>query len=1563
MSHNLADILQQLPDSGPSGFEGLIAALLSHLTGRQFHLAQSGTQEGRDISSRHTNANVIAVECKRYRSGTGLKKRELLGEIVEVLIDIPDLDIWVLVASRDVPSRLHEALHRATSDRGVELFIISDGDASPSSLEVLCAHAPALVAAHVAQHLPVDVPRLQQILTEIAATPDFADRVAQLRSTLLTPLLGYDNWRVEQNQWLTRCFQSESEAHAHFGQLLNVAQQDVQLIARHAAWQELDLWFRSWKDTHRPLAVLGEEGDGKTWAVASWVHRKTAHDTQWPPVVFISSADIDTNEPLDMIVHAVAQRSPTLSKEQVRKRVQHWLQKSNVDDPLFLLVLDGINERYEVNWWRALLEKLRAEPWCNSIAVIITCRTGYWQQFASLRSVTAALYTIEPYDDQELDTALVAHGLHRSDIQLDLLPLARKPRYFDLLVQHRTRVAESGDFTVARLIYEDWRDRLARKRNFALDDNNFQNLLRELVRKYLEGEKSIRPNQLVEFVSFPDRQVVEELRTSGVFREHHGRYEVQKPHLVLGLALLLVEEVEDATQHGRDITETIASWLEPHAAMDIKAQICEAAALRALELPDLARSAKTGLLRAWLTSQNVGQTAATNVSAYFPIDPASYFELAEIIWSDAVDHTWGQKVLMHTFLHWITRQEVAHLPLWQEVCMRWLSFVHRFGSPYQRDMTDPEHHKIQRAIEERVGSALPLGQFSLAGYQFTVIDDDGLLALGRVALALVSHIPRASFTHAIAVGCVAEAIMGRPGKYDEFAWVIRTSPQPVWNEVRSEVTHLLATNNHLAQEAAYHLLSFVGNAEAYQLQETLPNDLFPPHSLREHHQSDPCVSGLSWSRRECEQCVSRTDISASWIARQIKRYCIDPHLPVPEDIGQRLAPLAETIDVQSMHIVLAHTSADHAFEEYEPSLCAYASQELASVVRRLVLHIAERKGLPLRQLSLFLKQDSLICQQVEHDAIYQAWSKLRINNAGNEHAEVAEEFLFPQVLRPLDAQHQLTLLWNRPEQAPDLLRCEYYFQPLADWGTAWHYLATARNANTVFRVLWFLSVHATAIPPVDVETKILPLLTHDNTRVRGRVLRVILAAQAQRALELVVGGSWTWHASYNDEENHWGSLVLSEHGQQLSFADITRRVYPAYIGYAVQCRGNKTDEVEAYAQIWHRQWLHLGADPTDVPIDAPPIALETSPIDDSVTHLHRRRLADNADPPSLIISRATWGGEDEVSVSDVQDMLGGSEEMEQRWNEGRREGGERFIEAIEQQIDAGNHWFAHRFFPDAFQQVWQVRPDLVKQWVTNALSEQTDGQRRLQRGSTFYEALCEMLLQNDPEQGLQLYWQLHTTPLYVFTQDSNTNIRLIDYALFRAHPTAEIQAAWQQRLERCTSDQELLRMVIAAQAGQAQDWLWSYIKQTVDSDEPLAHMRAITLLGLFDAEESAQQLTELRSQLPDTWMRDLVDASLERWQRNSWAKHWFRRFLTVQDNVEAWAAFRLLLRCVDQRFWLWHPQIVAEVGNDVMPSNRAPFLEDNLDDIERNARKNQDSFEKHFLGHKVKHRQLWPWML
>jgi hypothetical protein len=139
MARNLVDILRHVQPTGRDGFEGLIAELLQALSGTHFKLANAGYQEGRDMNSRPQVGNVTAVECKRYGAGKKLSLRELQGELGQVGLAIRDLDLWVLVTSRDVDSRLAEGLHKLAVENGHSFLAISSADGDPSSLESLLA--------------------------------------------------------------------------------------------------------------------------------------------------------------------------------------------------------------------------------------------------------------------------------------------------------------------------------------------------------------------------------------------------------------------------------------------------------------------------------------------------------------------------------------------------------------------------------------------------------------------------------------------------------------------------------------------------------------------------------------------------------------------------------------------------------------------------------------------------------------------------------------------------------------------------------------------------------------------------------------------------------------------------------------------------------------------------------------------------------------------------------------------------------------------------------------------------------------------------------------------------------------------------------------------------------------------------------------------------------------------------------------------------------------------------------------------------------------------------------
>ncbi len=1566
MSDQLIEYLRKLTPTGQHGFEGLVARLLGNLTGRQFYLARSGSQAGRDMRSDTLKGSVIAVECKRYGKKTDLNDRELSGEITQACRDIPGLDLWVLVSSKDIPDQLITLLEQCAAEYGVEFRAISAEAGSPGSLEVLCAHGIQIVLEFLASVLSEnDVRWTQCELERIAKGSNFESTIRSLKNSFAPSSIGYGHWCVEQNQWLTQRFSSESTSRSTFGQVIHVGSREIDLIKRSKVWQELDEWLASRDKTQPHFVLLGDEGDGKTWAVASWLNWQIQNTEDFPPVIFLSSSHPYSTDPVFLLAEAISRQINQHDRSYWKKRLNRWMERPVGETPLILLVLDGINERCASQWWRELLEKLTSSPWREQIAVLITARTLYWDRyFSTLRHLNEHVHTsiLSPYSDTELDTALKRHQLTRADIADNLLSLISKPRYLDLVVTHRKRMLESGDITVARLIYEDWRDRWSRKTNTSIDDQCFQGLIKGLAEKALQSEKLISDKDVADQLPLINNKqaVLDDLVSGGILHGSPGSYRVDEQRLILGLGLLLVEQLEN--EHGNlssydsSVDETIATWMEPHQEMDIKASILESAALHALSLknryPD---SCQVSLLKAWLESQNPQAEIVDNFIAYFPIHPTAYLKLAEVIWSDIHDNPWGQDLLMRAMLQWRNASSVqAVLP---KVFEYWLSFIHLDGHPLRRQQRNQEDiEKIRKKIAERVGKILQPGPMEFAGFPLSIIQDDGLLRLGRVALAVISHLPRKPYLKAMAVGCLAEAIMDFPDKYELFAWVIRSSPDPLWPEIEHYVKTLLKHDHIASKQAAHRLLSFEGSRNAADMQKELPEDLFPPHPLLELHQKDPCTSMAAWTQTECELCLKREDLAPSLIARKMQLFCRDPEFPAPPNMEAILAPLADQIPTEKIWSCIGQTSEDHFLEEIESALCAYAPDAAGRIYRSIAKTIKDRKGIALRQLILHLVQFELILDDEARKNLQTAWYKL-IEQPETEpqNDNVTEEFLFQLILQYIDAEKQLDYLLKRPSTATDLLLFEHNFKPLRDWRLIGQQL-TAPETDTIRRILWFLQAYPRDIPET-VMSAIFSLISHKDSLVRSLSLQLLYSHGTEKDIESFIQSQWAWKQDYSELENYWGSLILAEYGSNLSYDELRCRAHPLYLGFALVQRDDDKDVINQYAEDIHKIWKTLTTSTPDIPPDFPAAELQCDLTLHNIS-LGRIALSDTLLSRSIkFISRdAFWGGIPEKKTKELSANSLMSPDDEQL------HALKKIIkDTIEQQIQSGNNWFSRSFPIHGLEFVVRQRPDFVDIWLNGIMEDNQVTKQRIIKGRGFYESLCRLLLSVAPPKGIKIYHRLSRAPAAINFVVKDTGIPVLCYALFKAPDIPEVRDVWEQSFQQCNTDQDLLELIIVAQAGNGLNWLESKVKQDLESNVIYNQARAMILRGLLAVKETDNWLKCQAKSRAKTWLNRVAAKAYLYWQTDNWAKHWFERFLSIESDVHAWAAFRLLLKCADRRFWIWQERILSDIlCSDI--NRRLIFLKNNISTLHNSIKQNEKALAENFLGTKVLDNQVWPWI-
>ncbi|HEY9772150.1 MAG TPA: hypothetical protein V6C71_27200 [Coleofasciculaceae cyanobacterium] len=1566
ISNTFLDSIVKLSATGDCSFEGLIAELLESLTGRHFNLAKPGYQAGRDMSSRDFYQNTIFVECKRYKKTTELNERELLGELDQAKAGTPDLDVWVLVTSRDVDSKLYESLHRSAAQKGIDFAVIADGDGKPSYLAVLCANSPATAIKFLKLiiSLDEDLQKLENELDEIAKHPQFSQRVNQLKEKFLSPLVGYENWRVEQNQKLLDYFKSEKDSRPFFGQPIDVEGENVRFIERTALTEQLDSWYSTWGKHRNVFAVLGEEGDGKTWGVARWLGQKIQQGDKFPGVVFISSNQASNNDPYILFSEIIARNFSSLSSEQCNLRIKRWIEKTTNDDPILLLVLDGINERRDFEWWRSLIDCLVASPWRNSVAVLITCRDRHWQStFGSLRYLSTNTHKLPPYSEEELTEALRVNKINRSQLSQKLFEsqLLHKPRFFNLVIKYQERIGDIGNITIARLIYEDWKDRLERKSNIAITDAKFQAIIKDLVEKTLEkAQNRLKEHEIEETFSFVSSKIelLEEFRTGSILEEKSSsRYEVKKNFLTYGLGLLLVENLADAAETGEvNLEEAIAQWLEPHAGMDLKGEICHFASLISLGDSEISQEVKVTLLLAWVNSQNPRKDIDSDFIEYFPVDPEAYIDLAEKIWSYQTENPWAQELLMRALIRWRENEKVIEklIPKLE----KWLGFVHLDGFPHSRraSKNDREIEQIREDIFQCIGQQLKPGQvFTFNGYQLTAIDDDGLLRLGRVALRLIDYLPVKPLIKAIATGAMAEAIMGctqdYQDKYNLFQWIFASADDNLWNEIKLEVESLRTADNLIANRVAYFLLSWEGSTEAFGLRETLPQDLFPKNPWIEKQKQDICQSWYRWSESDYVTCLKRSDLTLHWVAQKVVPHCLNPVLKVPDNLREYFAPLTEQISIDSIWSEYYQNSDDINFKQYEAALYAYAPDVIADLVRKIIRGIVNRSEISLRQLCFKLKENYLIFDKTEKQSIYRVWQQFKEKCDITEDLEkVAEAHLFKVVLEQLEPKQQLDYFLQRPETASDLISLERSFKSLQNSESVLLKLDRLNDDTSTQRTLWFLSTHQENLTAEQIRQHIYPFVENENSFIRSQALKILYQSKDTAIIQHFINSSWQSNVQHHDLENHWGNLLLCQYGQKLSFLALKDRVYPSFLGIAIRDRGLKSAEVKQYADYIDLLWTEIKENVPELPLDFPQLEIRIA-RDENFTDLDMIYLSDKYfNFSETFVSRdSTWGG---IGSNSEYGSLQDFDERE----ETRKKLNQISESSRKEQLEANNCFFNYKILRDVLSVAIAQRPDLVDKWLEPIQGEQNETVRKVIRvGTVFYETLCYVLLERSHARAIELYRYLSQNESQIILKDAQTNTRYLDYALFQASPTESLEQEWLHQQENCHSDAELLELAIVAQLGQGESWLLSRIEQQLQSSAPRDFSHAVTMLGFLATDDAFEQLKKLATSQPDTWRKRLVEISMERWQRNSWAKHWFREFLTQGDRVMAWRGFRLFLQCGDKRFWLWKEELIGEASSQSFHQYYLNFLEDNTDTIKNaigNSKYNQE-LEKTFLAHKT----------
>ncbi len=1569
----LRKALSELHPSGQRGLEGLVRDLLEALTGRRFYLAKSGAQHGRDMSTGGSGDTWIAVESKRIGSSSSPRATEMLGYLTSSILDIPGLDLWVVATTAEIPDQSATALEKCGRANGVGVRILDWAAGGMPRLAVLCANAPGLVLTFLKdQEQPGS--DLESVSAELDAFPEsegFDNVLAGIVNEFSSSSLGYDHARQASVTYLMNHMTSPREAKAEFSQLLDLLNPDALVVPRKGVHDCLDRWWNQWPERPNPAVVLGGEGFGKTWATLSWW---LGLANSAPLTLFIPSGRDICSDPAVLLAAELARHVGFDDERYWKRRQAGWLQRPSTSAPVFLVIIDGINERKDINW-RKLFHAFQAEPWRGRIAVIATCRSRFWKtKLGALSSLEDQPFvcTVNGFNDDELGEALRQCELLVHDLPCKLREALRKPRIFRIARRHLVDSNSVAAVSVDRLFFEDWKDRFEGKPGrLNLTPERFSRALVEIARDHRGGMTQFSTRQLVRRLATDEISAesfvedLDELIDGGLFESNKAGssdYRISTRLLPHALGHLLVSEVSDASDGERDLPEeVIADYLELYDGTEVANSIRRSAALISALIGDFPFAGRMALWREWLLGHNLSDEDRIAFCGFAAEHPRLYLDLAEGFRRDWTrNHSAGQ--LLAAAMAQASHLGANHQVL-SERFEKWLGMTNPRGFSFQRGADGENTTKIEAQIQQNLKKAGDVGDCVVHGFRLSMVEDDTFRWLAGIALRVISKNPARVFAGAFVNWALSRAVMGVAEEFDEVSWILRLGAgleDDLWLDLKWRVENLSKVSDSVGLKAAAFLLRAHGSKQAHELLNRLPEAITSPPSWYQEATADPCNRIVEWKPENVRDCLGRSDLDVVLKIRKLKSRALDPTLKPPPEFIQELGQLPVLGDVSSLRSCRSTTRADLDYDDAEPTLAAFSPTTLSSFIRSLVVGLPERNKEARLMLAFEIAEFFALLEEAEYKAMEACRGAISVKTGQLDRDDrAAEAHLSKVLLAGQGAADQVEFLLSRDKAASDYSDFKPIFKQLGPAAPVQMLSKASHDAplHECRRVLWFLSSQDMVLAAQDREN-LLELARHSDSLVRALALEILLNTDDSQIGQSFVETDWRWIDDNNHEqESWWGSLCLATYGISIPFGELRTRALPALLGYAVGQRGNRVREIREFAKTIDHVWVDIQASADQH--DTPGVRLvvergSRSAIDRSIP---RVVSVDEARDLGLTAREYYWEESLGQRISRAFQAADATE-----WAKGQEELRSQFEMALQQQRQSGSLWLSQEFRSEGLRKVVTSEMALAEKWVNTAVSEEgrVIDPGLLFKASAFYQRLCAILLDVAPSAGGRLWTALDSADLFTGIRGRRTGLDYRIMMLFECAENPTVCRLRQRVFDRCTNDHEIFDVVLAGIAGGTALWLANALAADLESDALWRNARALTVAGFFDDNDAASSALEQHSTFGDDWLAKVAQGAHSRYQRNLWAKHWYRKFLCCDEREGAFAAFRLFLRCVDRRYWLWdQDDLEKDTGSHQW---KQQHLRLNEGVISKSAARNEKDAERNLYLTRTAVGKVWPWI-
>jgi hypothetical protein len=293
------------------------------------------------------------------------------------------------------------------------------------------------------------------------------------------------------------------------------------------------------------------------------------------------------------------------------------------------------------------------------------------------------------------------------------------------------------------------------------------------------------------------------------------------------------------------------------------------------------------------------------------------------------------------------------------------------------------------------------------------------------------------------------------------------------------------------------------------------------------------------------------------------------------------------------------------------------------------------------------------------------------------------------------------------------------------------------------------------------------------------------------------------------------------------------------------------------------------------------------------------------------------------------------------------------VDAVQSARSRGAYWLDDRATVEAIEHILEADPSIETTLCQLTGAEGTGSDNFIVESYGLLVPLCSHLLNKKPDVGAQFYRRLTARKTAVNQVAGGTELDWVDIVLFESYDSEPVRALWEEALENCKSDGDLISLSMLTRNGDARAWMEYSVSADENASSQFVRARAILMAGLLG-------LTIPQTQ-PETWLSDVAELATQYQNVDCWGREWFDRFVTAEADAHAFSAFKLLLECVDRRFWTWKETLIAG-RSEPISTRRAAFLNQNIGNIKTAINENEKAIIESFLTTKVAEGQVWPWL-